>query len=124
MNLLTLNSLSSKTVEELIDVSLEIKKNPDQDLESILEDFPKQNFLNREKAQKYFNLMIEKMHAAKAGPFTHLMPINKYNGKVYMAIGMGFVHYIIWSENYLLWLQTDQPFGTTLPPRLLALYPA
>ena len=68
--------------------------------------------------------MIEKMRATKGGPFTHLMPINKYNGNVYMAIGMGSVHYIIWSGNYLLWLQTDQPFGTELPPRLLTLYPA
>jgi hypothetical protein len=82
------------------------------------------DYTDREKAKKFFNLMIEKMRAAKGGPFTHLMPINKYNGNVYMAIGMGSVHYIIWSENYLLWLQTDQPFGTTLPPRLLALYPA
>ena len=82
------------------------------------------DYTDREKAKKSFNLMIEKMRAAKDGPFTHLMPINKYNGNVYMAIGMGSVHYIIWSENYLLWLQTDQPFGTTLPPRLLALYPA
>ncbi len=81
------------------------------------------DYTDEEKAQKSFNLMIEKMRAAQGGPFTHLMPINKYNGKVYMAIDMGSVHYIIWSENYLLWLQTDQPFGTTLPPRLLALYP-
>jgi hypothetical protein len=77
-----------------------------------------------EKAQKSFNLMIEKMRATKGGPFAHLMPIHKYNGKVYMTTGMGFVNYIIWSGNYLLWLQTDQPFGTALPPRLLTLYPA
>ena len=77
-----------------------------------------------EKAKKSFHLMIEKMRAARGGPFTHLMPINKYNGNVYITIGMGSVHYIIWSGNYLLWLQTDQSFGTTLPPRLLTLYPA
>ena len=81
-------------------------------------------YTNEEKAKKSFNLMIEKMRAAKGGPFNHLMPINKFYGNVYMAIGMGFVHYIIWSGNYLLWLQTDQPFGTALPPRILALYPA
>ena len=81
------------------------------------------DYTDGEKAQKFFNLMIEKMRAAKGGPFTHLMPINKYNGNVYMAIGMGSVHYIIRSGNYLLWLQTDQPFGTALPPRLLTLYP-
>jgi len=77
-----------------------------------------------EKAKKSFNLMIEKIRAAKGGPFSHLMPISKYKGNVYMAIGMGYVHYIIWSGNYLLWLQTDQSFGTALPPRLLTLYPA
>ena len=81
-------------------------------------------YTDGEKAKKSFNLMIEKMRATKGGPFTHLMPINKYNGNAYMVIGMGSVHYIIWSGNYLLWLQTDQPFGTALPPRLLALYPA
>lgn len=80
-------------------------------------------YTDEEKAKKAFNLMIEKMRAAKGGPFTHLMPINKYNGNVYMAIGLGSLHYIIWSGNYLLWLQTDQPFGTALPPRLLTLYP-
>ena len=82
------------------------------------------DYTDGEKAKKSFNLMIEKMQTAKGGPFTHLMPINKYNGNVYMAIGMGSVHYIICSGNYLLWLQTNQSFGTALPPRLLTLYPA
>ncbi len=82
------------------------------------------DYTDGDKAKKFFNLMIDKMRAAKGGPFKHLMPIKKYNGNVYMAIGMGYVHYIIWSGNYLLWLQTDQPFGIALPPRLLALYPA
>jgi len=77
-----------------------------------------------ENARKSFNLMIEKMRAAKGGPFSHLMPIKKYNGNVYMTLGMGSVHYIICSGNYLLWLQTDQSFGIALPPRLLQLYPA
>lgn len=80
-------------------------------------------YTDGEKARKAFDLMINKMRNAKGGPFTHLMPINQYNGKVYMAIGMGFLHYIIRSGNCLLWLQTDQPFGTALPPRLLSLYP-
>ena len=81
-------------------------------------------YADGEKSKKSFNLMIEKMRTATGGPFTHLMPINEYNGNVYMVMGMGYVHYIIWSGNYLLWLQTDQPFGTALPPRILALYPA
>ena len=67
--------------------------------------------------------MIEKMAVAKKSPFSHLMPIGKYQKKVYMALGMGAVHYIYPSGNYLLWLQTFQSFGTELPPELLALYP-
>jgi len=74
------------------------------------------------KAKNAFDLMINKMRAARGGPFSHLMPIKKYGGKVYMTLGMGAVHYIIWSENHLLWLQTYQSFGNTLPPRLLELY--
>jgi len=77
-----------------------------------------------EKARDAYDAMIRKMGAAKGGPFSHLVPIKQYDGKVYMALGMGAVHYIIWSGNHLIWLQTYQSFGTTLPPRLLALYPA
>jgi len=40
-----------------------------------------------------------------------------------MTLGMGAVHYIYQSGSLLLWFQTYQPFGTTLPPKLLALYP-
>jgi len=80
-------------------------------------------YTDSEKAQNAFDLMIGKMRATKGGPFTHLVPIKKYDGKVYMALGMGAVHYIIWSKHHLLWLQTYQSLGTTLPPQLLALYP-
>jgi hypothetical protein len=74
-------------------------------------------------ALKAFELMIEKMAIAPKSPFNHLMPIGKYQKKVYMTLGMGAVHYIYPSGNYLLWLQTFQSFGTDLPPELLALYP-
>jgi len=80
-------------------------------------------YTDSEKAQTAFDLMIGKMRGAKGGPFTHLMPIKNYNGKVFMVLGMGAVHYIIWSKNHLIWLQTYQSFGTTLPPSVLKLYP-
>jgi hypothetical protein len=74
-------------------------------------------------AQEAFVLMIEKMTVAKNSPFFHLMPIGKYQKKAYMTLGMGAVHYIYQSGSALLWLQTYQSFGTTLPAQLLALYP-
>ena len=80
-------------------------------------------YTEAEKAKNAFDAMIIKMRNARGGPFTHLVPIKKYGDKVFMALGMGAVHYIIWSEEHLLWLQTYQPFGTTLPTRILALYP-
>jgi len=80
-------------------------------------------YTDRRDAQKSFELMIEKMAAAKGGPFFHLMPIGQYDKKVYMSLGMGAVHYIYRSGNSLLWLQSFQSFGTALPPRLLELYP-
>lgn len=76
-----------------------------------------------EAARKACELMIEKMAAAKKSPFYHLMPIGKYQKKVYMTLGMGSVHYIYPSGQYLLWFQTFQSFGTELPPQLLELYP-
>ena len=51
------------------------------------------------------------------------MPIGKYQKKAYMALGMGAVHFIYQSGSFLLWLQTFQSFGDTLPPQLLVLYP-
>jgi hypothetical protein len=80
-------------------------------------------YTDQRDAQKSFELMIEKMAAAKDGPFFHLMPIGQYDKKVYMSLGMGAVHYIYRSGNSLLWLQSLQSFGTALPPRLLELYP-
>jgi hypothetical protein len=76
-----------------------------------------------EAAKKAYELMIEKMAAAKKSPFYHLMPMGKYQKKVYMTLGMGAVHYIYQSGSLLLWFQTYQSFGTTLPTQLLVLYP-
>ena len=74
-------------------------------------------------AQKAFELMIAKMAGAQKSPFYHLRPIGKYQKKVYMALGMGAVHYIYRSGSHLIWFQTHQPFGAELPPQLLSLYP-
>ena len=76
-----------------------------------------------EAAKKAYDLMIEKMAAAPKSPFYHLMPMEKYQKKVTVTLGMGAVHYIYPSGSLLLWFQTYQSFGTTLPPQLLALYP-
>ena len=80
-------------------------------------------YKERQAAGQAFNLMIEKMAAAEKGPFFHLMPLNKYQKKAYLTLGMGAVHYIYLSGNHLLWLQTFQSFGGELPPQLLNLYP-
>ncbi len=80
-------------------------------------------YSNQGEAQKALDLMIEKMAAAKNGPFFHLMPLGQYDNKVYMTLGMGAMHYIYLSGKSLLWLQTYQSFGDKLPSRLLELYP-
>ena len=74
-------------------------------------------------AKKAYELMLEKMANAEKSPFYHLRPLGQYQGKAYMTLGMGAVHYIYQSGHALLWLQTDQSFGTELPPQLLQLYP-
>ena len=76
-----------------------------------------------EAAEKAYQLMLEKMAGAKKSPFYHLTPLGQYQGKAYMTLGMGAVHYIYQSGNSLLWFQTYQSFGTELPLPLLQLYP-
>ena len=76
-----------------------------------------------EAAKKAYKLMLEKMAGAEKSPFYHLKPMGQYQGKVYMTLGMGAVHYIYQSGNSLLWFQTYQSFGTKLPTPLLQLYP-
>ena len=80
-------------------------------------------YADQKQAKKAFDLMIEKMTAAKKGPVFHLMSLNTYTKPVYFTLGMGAKHYIYQSGNYLLWLQTYQAFDDKLPPRLLKLYP-
>jgi hypothetical protein len=67
--------------------------------------------------------MLEKMTTSQKGPFFHLMPLSRYQNKVYMTLGMGAIHYIYVSGNFLLWLQSFQSFGDELPQQLLELYP-
>ena len=80
-------------------------------------------YQDQNQAGDAFDLMIEKMAAAKQGPFFHLMPLANYNNQAYFTLGMGARHYIFVSGNYLLWLQTHQSFGGELPSPLLDLYP-
>jgi len=80
-------------------------------------------YADQKQAKKAFDLMIEKMAAAKKGPVFHLMQLTTYTKPVYFTPGMGARHYIYQSGNYLLWLQTYQSFDDKLPPRLLKLYP-
>jgi len=75
------------------------------------------------QAGKAFESMIDKMAAAKQGPFFHLMPLPRYKNKAYFTLGMGAGHYIFISGKFLLWLQTHQSFGGELPSGLLNLYP-
>jgi len=75
------------------------------------------------QAKAAFDSMIEKMSAAKKGPFFHLMPLSKYENKVYFTLGMGASHYIYLSGRYLLWFQTFQSFGDKLPEELQKYYP-
>ena len=76
-----------------------------------------------EEAQKIFNQMIEKMKAAKKSPFTHIRSIKAYSNQAYIALGLGAFHYIYVSGNYVLWLQTYQAFGRSIPEELLEVYP-
>ena len=81
------------------------------------------HYADQQKAQKAFDLMIEKMTTAKNSPFFHLKPLGRYQNKAYITLGMGAVHYIYLSGTYLLWLQTFQSFGDELPAHLLKLFP-
>jgi hypothetical protein len=76
-------------------------------------------YADQKEAEKAFDLMIKKMASAKKG----LMPLGKYENKVYFTLGMGASHYIYLSGRYLLWFQTFQSFGDLLPQQLLEFYP-
>ena len=76
-----------------------------------------------QEAVESFDLMVSKIAAAENGPFFQPVPMVKYGNNAYMTLGMEAVHYIYVSGNSLLWLQSYQSFGTSLPPRLLKMYP-
>ncbi len=80
-------------------------------------------YADPKSAQKAYESMIEKMATATKSPFYHLMPLEKYQKKAYMTIGIGAVHFIYHSGSFLLWFQTYQSFGKTLPHQLLDIYP-
>jgi len=80
-------------------------------------------YADQKNAKEAFDLMIAKMAAAKNSPFFHLKPLERYQHKAYITLGMGAVHYIYLSGTYLLWLQTHQSFGDALPAGLLKHYP-
>ena len=111
------NKMHGQSVATDANVIAEYGKGENKDLLYI------SRYADPEAAQEAFDLMIEKMAAAEKSPFFHLMPIGKYQKKAYMTQGMGAVHYIYQSGSFLLWFQTFQSFGTTLPLQLLALYP-
>ena len=80
-------------------------------------------YADQKNAKEAFDLMVEKMAAAKNSPFYHLKPLERYQNQAFITLGMGAVHYIYLSGTNLLWLQTYQSFGDKLPARLLKLYP-
>jgi len=75
------------------------------------------------QAREAFIQMIDKMMKAEGGPFSHIRALPNYGEKVFMSIGMGAIHYIYCSSNYILWLQTYQDIGRELPDELLSMYP-
>lgn len=78
---------------------------------------------NREACEQDYKLMIDKMLKAENSPFYHITEIPEYEGKLYMAIGMGALHYIYLSDNNLVWVQTYQDLGRELPKNLSDFYP-
>ena len=80
-------------------------------------------YKDEKEAAESLDLMVSKIAAAENGPFFQPVPLSKYENNAYMTLGMGAVHYIYISGNSLLWLQSYQSFGTSLPPRLLDIYP-
>jgi len=80
-------------------------------------------YKDEDQARDAFILMISKMMKTDQGPFSHIRALPDYGEKVYMSIGMGAIHYIYYSSNYILWLQTYQDIGRELPEDLLSLYP-
>ncbi len=111
------NRMHGRSVATEANVIAEYGKGEEKDILYI------SRYAEPEAAETAYRLMLEKMANAEKSPFYHLTPLGPYQGKAYMTLGMGAVHYIYQSGNALLWFQTYQSFGTQLPPQLLQLYP-
>jgi hypothetical protein len=82
------------------------------------------------KAAEQFRLMIEKMQKTEDNPFSHMHKMGDGENDVYIALGMGAIHYIYRSSHHLVWFQTyQQTFGRELLqvynkslPNILLLY--
>jgi hypothetical protein len=81
------------------------------------------NFKDISSATISLETMLSKMRANKNLPFSDLVPMKIYNNKSYMTLGLGSVHYIYQSGEYILWLSTKQKFYNELPKELLEIYP-
>ncbi len=80
-------------------------------------------FEDKSTATDVYDKMHSKMNETKDGPFSFLVPLEKYENS-FMTLGMGLVHYIYQSSEYLLWYSTKQKFYNELPKELLNIYPA
>jgi hypothetical protein len=79
-------------------------------------------FADKSTASEEYDKMYTKMKENKKSPFSYLVPMKKYENS-YMTIGMGLVHYIYQSSEYLIWFSTKQKFYNELPLELIKNYP-
>ncbi|MCK5033674.1 MAG: hypothetical protein KAS18_08570 [Calditrichia bacterium] len=80
-------------------------------------------FKDNSDATEVFEAMVSKMQANKNIPFSYLIPMKNYDNS-YMTLGLGSVHYIYRSGEFLLWFSTKQKFYNEIPEDLLKIYPA
>jgi hypothetical protein len=74
-------------------------------------------------ALEMFNKMHYKMQITKNLPFSFSVPMKNYKNS-FMTLGMGSVHYVYQSSEFLLWYSTKQKFYNKIPNELLEIYPA
>jgi len=79
-------------------------------------------YKNNSAASETFDKMHSKMQATKNLPFSLIIPMKNYKNS-FMALGMGSVHYVYQSSEYLLWYSTKQKFYNQIPHELLEMYP-
>lgn len=120
--------ISGEEASKNIDNMHGLDVTPEQNIIAEYGDDPKDllyisEYSTEELATKSFKSMITKMLESSEGPFTHIRPLPDYENDVYISIGMGAIHYIFRSTNYILWLQTYQEIGRELPENLLNIYP-